>query len=98
MAINQTTKQDLVPVSSTALSPCPIGPPTGGAFSFYTVEEVGQILKVAPVTVTKWFANYPGVLDLGTQENVRLHKRGKRLLRISQSVLEKFIRENSRTR
>lgn len=76
--------------------PSPASLPTGRAFSFYTVEEVGKILQVSSVTVTKWFSNYPGVLDLGTSENVRLHKRGKKLLRIPPAVLERFIKENSR--
>ena len=60
-----------------------------------TVSEVAVILKVSEDTVLRRFRNYPGVLNLGSPEDVRGKKRAFRLLRIPRPVLEKFIMERT---
>jgi len=59
-----------------------------------TIREVADALKVCEASVTKWFADFPGVIDLGTPELVRRHKRRKRCLRIPRAVLDRFISEH----
>lgn len=54
-----------------------------------SVDEVATILGVSSDTVTRLFENADDVIDLGTPET--LHKRRKRLLRISRQALDKFI-------
>ena len=56
---------------------------------FFTIAEVAKMLKVSPDTVSRLFANEPGVIDLGAPE--RLHKRRYRVLRIPVSVLNRFL-------
>lgn len=58
-----------------------------------TVGDVAQFLKVSEDSVIRWFADIPGVLDLGTPELVRRHKRRKRCLRIPRAVLDRFLLE-----
>ena len=54
-----------------------------------TVAEVAATLSVSDDTVLKQFGALPGVIDIGTSET--LHKRRKRILRIPQRTLERFI-------
>lgn len=56
---------------------------------FFTPTEVADMLKVSVDTVLRKFANFPGVIDLGTPERGR--KRQYRVLRIPDNVLEKFL-------
>jgi hypothetical protein len=56
---------------------------------FLTVTEVAQILRVSPDTVSRQFANQPGVVNLGRTESRR--KRLYRQLRIPLSVLNRFL-------
>jgi len=58
---------------------------------YLTVVQVATILQVSTSTVTRQFGNMEGVIDLGTPE--RMHKRRKRILRISRRTLERFITE-----
>ncbi len=57
----------------------------------YTPAELAQKLKVSTDTILRKFADYPGVIDLGTPEKGR--KRRYRVIRIPHSVLEKFLIE-----
>jgi hypothetical protein len=59
------------------------------ATPYLTVPEVAKILAVSDETVTKQFASLEGVIDIGTPGT--LHKRRKRLLRIPQGTLERYI-------
>lgn len=59
------------------------------AKQFYTVSEVAAILSVSRDTVIRKFYTYPGVIDLGTKEE--MHKRKYRVLRIPVDLLEKFL-------
>jgi hypothetical protein len=54
---------------------------------------VAAELRVSRDSVVRWFGDLAGVLDLGTPELVRRHKRRKRCLRIPRSVLTKFLQE-----
>lgn len=56
---------------------------------FYTVAEAAKILKVSRDTVSKIFAEQPGVVDLGSPE--RLNKRRYRVLRIPHSVFNRVL-------
>lgn len=56
-----------------------------------TVSEVAEELKVSEKTVVRRFHSYPGVVNLGSPENVRSKKRPFTLLRIPRPVLEKFL-------
>jgi hypothetical protein len=56
-----------------------------------TVRQVSEELKVCEASVTRWFGDLPGVLDFGTPELVRRHKRRKRCLRIPRAVLDRFL-------
>jgi hypothetical protein len=56
---------------------------------FYTVAEAAKILKVSRDTITKMFADQPGIVDLGSPE--RLHKRRYRVLRIPHAVFNRVI-------
>jgi AraC-like DNA-binding protein len=61
-------------------------------FSEYlTVEEVATVLNVSRNTVTRLFEHMEGVIDLGTPE--KMHKRRRRILRISRRTLNRFIAE-----
>jgi hypothetical protein len=59
-----------------------------------TVGETAQLLKCSEDSVIRWLGDYPGVLDLGTPELVRRHKRRKRCLRIPRAVLDRFLLEH----
>jgi Helix-turn-helix domain len=59
---------------------------------YLTPAEVAEILKVSLNTVIRRFENVPGVIDLGSTEN--MHKRRYRTLRIPRSVLNRFVAEN----
>jgi hypothetical protein len=56
---------------------------------FYTVAEAAKILKVSRDTITRLFADEPGVVDLGSPE--RLHKRRYRVLRIPHAIFNRMI-------
>jgi hypothetical protein len=58
---------------------------------FYTVAEAAKILKVSTDTITRIFAEKPGVVDLGSPE--RLHKRRYRVLRIPHAVFNRAIHQ-----
>jgi hypothetical protein len=62
------------------------------AEEFYTPAEVAAMLKVSRDTVLRKFADYPGVIDLGSPESGR--KRQYRTLRIPHHVFEKFCISN----
>lgn len=53
---------------------------------YYTVQEVGRMLKLSPATVTKLFADKPGVLIVTTPKPGR---RAYRTMRISAEALAK---------
>jgi hypothetical protein len=70
--------------------------PPNGATSLaterhYTPTEVGEMWNISPKSVIRLFEDEPGVLILGTTE--RKFKRGKRVLRIPQTVLERVHRD-----
>jgi hypothetical protein len=54
-----------------------------------TVSEVAEILGVGEDTVTRRFAKIKGVIDLGSPETPK--RRRYRVLRIPQTVVEKFL-------
>jgi hypothetical protein len=54
-----------------------------------TVAEVATFLSVSDDTILKQFGSLPGVVDLGTSGG--LHRRQKRVLRIPQRTLERYI-------
>jgi hypothetical protein len=56
---------------------------------YLTVEQVATILNVSTDTVARQLGNAEGVIDLGAPET--MHKRRKRVLRISRRTLEQFI-------
>jgi len=58
---------------------------------FYTLVEVAAILKCSPDTVARKFAKLPGVIDVGTPENLKKHKRRYRVIRIPKATLEKYL-------
>jgi hypothetical protein len=54
-----------------------------------TVSEVATFLSVSDDTILKQFGSLPGVVDLGTSGG--MHRRQKRVLRIPQRTLERYI-------
>jgi hypothetical protein len=62
-----------------------------------TIREVAAYLKVSEDSALRWFGDLPGVIDLGSPEDVRAHKRRYRVLRVPRPVLEKFVRERLTT-
>ena len=54
-----------------------------------TVADVATILAVSDDTVLKQFGSLDGVIDIGTPAGK--HRRRKRVLRIPQRTLERFI-------
>lgn len=54
-----------------------------------TVSEVAAFLSVSDDTILKQFGSLPGVVDIGTPGG--LHLRQKRVLRIPQRTLERYI-------
>ena len=54
-----------------------------------TVSEVATFLSVSDDTILKQFGSLPGVVDIGTSGGV--HLRQKRVLRIPQRTLERYI-------
>jgi hypothetical protein len=54
-----------------------------------TVAEVATYLSVSDDTVLKQFGSLPGVIDIGTSGG--MHLRQKRVLRIPQRTLERYI-------
>jgi hypothetical protein len=56
---------------------------------FFTVAEAAKFLKVSRDTITRLFADEPGVVDLGSPE--RLHKRRYRVLRIPDAIFNRVI-------
>jgi|SRR6516164_7388908 hypothetical protein len=65
----------------------------GEPISFFTPKQVAELLQVSEDTVLRRFANYPGVIDLGSAEDVRRHKRKRSILRIPREVLQRFLRQ-----
>jgi len=58
-----------------------------------TPTEVAELLKVSRDSVLRWFGSRPGIIDLGSQEHMRRHKRRYRIIRIPRVELERFLRE-----
>lgn len=56
-----------------------------------TVSEVATFLSVSDDTILKQFGSLPGVVDIGTSGG--MHLRPKRVLRIPQRTLERYIAE-----
>jgi hypothetical protein len=54
-----------------------------------TVSEVAKFLSVSDDTILKQFGSLPGVVDIGTSGG--MHLRQKRVLRIPQRTLERYI-------
>ena len=54
-----------------------------------TVSEVATFLSVSDDTILKQFGSPPGVVDIGTSGG--MHLRQKRVLRIPQRTLERYI-------
>lgn len=64
---------------------------------WYTLKEVGLLLKMTPVTVARHFPVGPGVIDVATgpeHANARYKKPTRRHLRISADALERWMREH----
>jgi hypothetical protein len=64
---------------------------------WYTLKEVGERLKMTPVTVARHFPIGPGVIDVATSPehpNARYKKPTRRHLRISADALERWMREH----
>ena len=59
---------------------------------FFTPAEVANILKVSEQTVYNRFAEFPGVIDIGSEET--RFKRRYRVLRIPRHVFQKFLIAN----
>jgi hypothetical protein len=59
--------------------------------TYLSVAEVAAILAVSDDTVLKQFGAREGVIDIGTPAT--MHKRRKRVLRISRSTLHRYIAE-----
>ncbi len=57
-----------------------------------TPQEIATTLKVSLDTVMRRMADLPGVINLGSDGDLR--KRRYRTLRIPRSVFEKFLIEN----
>jgi hypothetical protein len=53
----------------------------------YTVSQIAERWQCDPEKVTKLFANFPGVIDLGTPADIRRRKKAYRILRIPPHVL-----------
>ena len=58
---------------------------------FFTVAEAAKILKISTDTITRMFADEPGVVDLGSPE--RLHKRRYRVLRTPHAVFNRVLHD-----
>lgn len=82
MSAQVTTPQVLTPQVNASLT------------QLLTVSEVADSLRVPSDTVIRWFANRPGVINLGSPEDVRRRKRAYKILRIPRAVFEKFLIEN----
>ena len=78
---------DLIPVGGEARD----GPKT---FSEYlTPSQVAKVLNVTRQTVLNHFGNCPGVVDL-SPPSLKRGVRRKRLLRIPQAVLNRYLYEH----
>src|SRR6266566_4834232 len=60
-----------------------------------TLVEVAAILKCSPDTVARKFAKLPGVIDVGTPEDLKRHKRRYRVFRIPKATLEKYLSQKA---
>jgi len=60
---------------------------------FLTPADVARLLQVSEDTVYRRMGSLPGVINLGTEGDLR--KRRYRVLRIPRPVLEKFLVENA---
>lgn len=56
---------------------------------YHSVSYIAKLLGLSDASVTRRFEQLEGVLDLGSPET--LHKRRKRMLRIPESVLVRYI-------
>ena len=60
-----------------------------------TLVEVAAILKCSPDTVARKFAKLPGVIDVGTPEDLKRHKRRYRVFRIPKATLERYLSQKA---
>ena len=60
---------------------------------FLTPADVARLLQVSEDTVYRRMGGLPGVINLGTEGDLR--KRRYRVLRIPRPVLEKFLVKNA---
>ena len=60
-----------------------------------TIVEIAAILKCSPDTVARKFAKLPGVIDVGTPEDLKRHKRRYRVFRIPKATLEKYLSQKA---
>jgi hypothetical protein len=67
---------------------------SSGEVSFYSVNQVAELLQIGRDTVIRIFANQPGVLVLGSVETTR-QRRKYRTLRIPATVLQRYINRHS---
>ncbi len=64
---------------------------------WYTLKEVGLLLKMTPVTVARHFPIGPGVIDVAHRSRTpgcRYKKPTRRHIRISADALERWMREH----
>ncbi len=64
---------------------------TGALERHYTVQELGEMWKLSPSTVTRLFRDEPGVLKIGSNSLVR-DRRHRITLRIPESVVQRVYR------
>lgn len=63
---------------------------------YFTVEAIAEHLSISKDTVIRLFADRPGVIDVAPPPSTtqfRRRRRPKRNLRIPQSALDRFLRE-----
>jgi transcriptional regulator GlxA family with amidase domain len=53
----------------------------------YSVTEIASLWGLSDDTVRTLFRNHPGVLKIGTAENVRANRKAYVVLRVPESVL-----------
>jgi predicted DNA-binding transcriptional regulator AlpA len=63
---------------------------------FLSVSQVAVRLGISATSVRRKFAGLPGVLNIGSVE--RMHKPGRRILRIPEATVERYIAEHQANR
>ena len=64
---------------------------TDHAPAHLTIAEIAERLKISRQSATRKFQDEPGVIDLGTAENVHRKKRRYRELRVPLFVYERVL-------